>query len=119
MWSIEYGLFHDLWNSIRQSAKYCQAGVIWNSILKFTRLANMNHGPYGSGCWGSSKQTALKDWLEKHTEDHEIWDELGPILSASYCVPFSSRHDIAQLRELMASLPSCTSSGPVLKLARW
>ena len=45
-WFIHFGFCHDMWNSIRNSAKIPGGGIIWQEILKLVKLVNQNHGPF-------------------------------------------------------------------------
>ena len=119
LWTVHFGWFHDLWNSIKQAAKRARSSRVWHSVLKFMLIGNMNHGPYQSGAWGKAKQEALKNWIESHSIDSPEFQLIAPKFAAANGLPCDSREDMQRVFGLLAKLPSCTESGPVLKLARW
>ena len=69
MWAVHYGLFHDLWNSIRTAAKLVHGGIVWKWIVKFATVANFNHGPYRTGQW-----RRLKTEQHRRYVDTKSWE---------------------------------------------
>lgn len=72
VWS--WGPFHDQWNSIKMA--------IWRAVVRFSSVANINHGPFRSGCWGKGKQTALRggsfalesaSWREARAQPNKLY----------------------------------------------
>ena len=55
-WAHAWGVFHDEWNALKDSAKKSSSGRIWNSIVKFSGLANLHISPFKSGAWGRQMQ---------------------------------------------------------------
>ena len=120
LFTLFFGVYHDMWNSIKNAAtSKATAGRLWKSIWKFTRLCNMNHGPFQSGAWGTAKQEALHRWVDSNTIDSPSFRRVAPLLAASYSMACDTTEDLTALFRKMATLPSCTESGPVLKCSRW
>ena len=126
---ITYGLCHDLWNAIKGAAKKklvihadgkVSTLVVWRSVVLFASVANMNHGPFRSGVWGSGKQAALT----------RIGDTRGPECAD---IQLAAKRQAALLGQSEPSSPdefqswfaellrqrSCHEAGPILKFARW
>ena len=119
LWTVEFGWYHDLWNSIRNTAKVCLGGRLWRSVLRFSKICNMNHGPFRSAAWGKAKQSALKRWMDSHTPQCDAFRALAPKLGESYNLPYDTDADLERLWAKMGCLPSCCEAGPILKLSRW
>lgn len=49
MWYAHWGWYHDMFNSIKASAKSTvlgRCGSLWDRVLKFMKVQNMSAGPY-------------------------------------------------------------------------
>ena len=68
-WVTHYGVFHDIWNSIRNSAKTVEKGRGWRFIHRFTGICNMNHGPMRSGAWRRMKEKRVQAYEQTHNKD--------------------------------------------------
>ena len=44
-----------MWNSVKQAAKNGKRSM-WKAVVRFSNVANLNFGPFRSGCWGKRKQ---------------------------------------------------------------
>lgn len=118
LWTPTWGWFHDLWNGIKAACKI-KAGRWWLHILRFVSIANINHGPFRSGVWGRSKQTALTSYLQTRSSssaDFRAVAERNAALAGRLC---TSDADFDEWFRWMARLPSCVSAGPICKFARW
>ena len=118
-WSLHFGFFHDLWNSIRNAAKIADQGRVWKAIAKFAAVANLNHGPYRTDQWRRVKEAMLKRWCERHnstSEDFRAYAREQARAAGRSCTTDAEYE--SEFRR-MSSLPSCEEAGPILKFARW
>ena len=118
LWTVAWGFFHDMWNSIKNAAKKTANGKWWKTILQFASVANLNHGPFRSGAWGKSKQIFHKRYMESHTSDSLDFVEAAK--KTAYLAGLDATDlDYDYWFNVMGRLPSCTEAGPVCKFARW
>ena len=60
LWNATTGYWHDVWNSIKQSAKGYQNGKFWRSVIRFSSIANLRYVFSSrcyliiSSCWNNS-----------------------------------------------------------------
>lgn len=118
-WVWSWGPFHDQWNSIKQAAKRCRGGEIWRAIVRFSSVANINHGPFRSGCWGKGKQTALRNYMTKNTVHSERFRAAAQQQAALKGAPITNDDEYDSWWTFLNSLPSCHAAGPICKFARW
>lgn len=116
----KFGVCHDEWNALKNASKKCvvERSSLWTYLVKFSGIANINHGPYRSGRWGKEKQTTHAKLC-----NGLITKESARFLHAAEKQALLEGRDPATSLELMwqrfGSLPSCVEAGPVLKFARW
>ena len=107
------------WNSIKQSAKGYQNGKFWRSVIRFSSIANLNHGPYRSSAWGKMKQESHADFMAKHTMASEEFRRAARMTAWLLGQDIDDAGDWAPFWQRLSTLPSCHESGPALKFARW
>jgi hypothetical protein len=117
LWTVYWGFFHDLWNSIKNAAKH--VGGFWNYLVKFSSICNINHGPFRSGAWGKTKQSAHKSYMDKTTVNTESFREAARKTAALLGKACVTEDDYAYWYRYASRLPSCVAAGPVCKFARW
>ena len=78
---VHTGIFHDIWNATRTTAKPYGA-KFWKDIVKLSSIVNFNHGSFRIGQWRRYKEERLKQWCDTHTMD--------PLTSE---LPLSRPHD--------------------------
>ena len=118
MWTVSWGFFHDMWNSIKNSAKHFNGSNWWKMVTKFSSISNLNHGPYRSGAWGKSKQTYHKRYMDSHTENSADFRSAAD-KTAQLLGQYATSMDYSYWCTAMGKLPSCCEAGPVCKHARW
>ena len=131
--AVGFGLCHDLWNSIKTGAKMPlpaersvagesppKAVTLWSSIVKFSSICNLNHGPFRSGVWGKGKQQFLVR-LEGTKTSADVEFRAAAVLQAELNNEREpvSEDDFEQWWGRVCRLRSAHESGPVLKFARW
>ena len=65
LWNVHWGVFHDGWNAVKKAAKDVADGVLWKQVVRFSSISNLNFGPFRSGAWGSEKQEALTNLVDR------------------------------------------------------
>lgn len=119
LWSVTWGWFHDLWNSIKAACKGVAQGRWWLMVVRFASIANINHGPFRSGSWGKAKQTALTTYLACRTSESNDFQEAARMTAALHGRDCDSDEDFDYWFQFLSRLPSATSAGPICKFARW
>ena len=121
-WSVNWGVAHDAWNSIKNGSKKTGDGAGWRSVVRFAAVANLRYGPRRSGVWGTKmKQThasLVERWHARHPRfmaAAEAQEQLEPgRFGGGGACPYDAWWD------LFGSLPSCTSTdAAVVKFSRW
>ena len=117
--SVFWGLFHDVWNAIKTSAKKMTVRKLWNWITKFAGLVNLNHGPFRSGAWGRATRAAHREWVQTHSTDTPVFREAAVLTARHLRKPCFTEQDYARWYAVVEKLPSCVAAGPIPKFARW
>ena len=119
------GVCHDLWNAIKNSAKKrTREGkarpTLWSSVVRYSSVQNVNHGPFRSGVWGKGKQTAARRVSQTQTSKGVSFRELARLQSLlmGWQEPVTDE-EFEWYFNQMITAESATSAGPILKFARW
>ena len=117
--TARWGWFHGLWNGIKKAAMQAKKSKVWDCILGFLVVCNINDFPFRSSQAFDDKKAALKAYLATHTHasgsfqaiKHDFAKGLGRVLH--------SEEDEARLFEELGSMPSFNRKGMLCKLMRW
>ena len=124
-----WGRFHDIWNSVKNSATknmVLQDGsgrvvCLWTSVVRFSSIANINHGPFRSGCWGRGKQATVKrmegSMSGRSAAVREVISAQCRLLGTPEPMTDESFEEMFRDKVLLA--PSAHAAGSILKFARW
>lgn len=119
LWTATWGVFHDMWNSVKNACKAVCSGRWWLMVLRFASIANLNHGPFRSGSWGKAKQTALLGYLSSRTSRSPDFRAAAFATASLLDKVCESDEDYEFWFRWASRLPSCCEAGPICKFARW
>ena len=121
LWCTSYGIFHDMWNSIRHASKAAKVGraTNWDFVQKAAAVFNLNHGPFRSGVWGRQKQQVMSEHMQSHEPNDSRFRA-----AAMNQMPLDGREDCSDENfnvywHKLACFPSVVSAGPACKFSRW
>ena len=127
--TANWGRFHDIWNSVKNAAKkklLLQDGsgrvvCLWTSVVRFSSIANINHGPFRSGCWGRGKQATVKriegSMSGRSAAVREVISAQCRLLGTPE--PTADEGFEEMFRDKVLLAPSAHEAGSILKFARW
>ena len=125
--TANWGRFHDIWNSVKNAGKkkiIDSTGAvvcIWTSVIRFSSIANINHGPFRSGCWGRGKQATVRkiegSMNGRSAVVREAIIEQCRLLGIPVPTTDEGFEEFFQTQLLLAA--SAHSAGSILKFARW
>ena len=118
LWVVYFGLFHDIFNAVKNSGKNCLKRRVWNTVVKFASIVNLNHGPYRTGAWGKAKQSGLSNYIGARTSKSADFRSVAVQSARHNNQPCETDTDFEIHVRGMARIPSCVEAGPVLKFAR-
>ena len=119
LWTHTFGINHDDWNAIKLAAKAPKTKKIWNGVVRFGSVCNLNFGPYRSCAWSKAKQTCHTESLSELTKDSEEFRDAAQKQAALEDRHLNLESDFLVEFRRYSSLPSCVEQGPCLKFARW
>ena len=122
LWVVTFGVFHDLWNSVKHASAQCgdSQDNNWTWVRKAASLFNFNHGPFKSKAWGRAKQEALKTI----TETLDSTDASFRAVAQQQAIVDGVRRSLTDEEyeerfKAMGCMRSCHEAGPACKFSRW
>ena len=117
LWAHAWGISHDGYNCVRNSAKYVSSGSLWKAIVRMSAITNFHCGPHRSGAWGTLLQETHARLVPLLEADPERFDAAVERQQALQPWRDLSR---TQWWCYFISLPMCTgNTGTIQKLSRW
>ena len=118
-WSWAFGVYHGMWNSIKNTCKSACGGAFWQCILHFLVYANMNFGPFGSGYWFRLKQTSLSRYMQLNDHRTPAFQHIKTKWARANKLPLVGDSDEVELFKSLATMRSYNEKTTQLKLMRW
>jgi hypothetical protein len=113
--NICWGVFHDTWNAAKDGAR--KMGW-WKEIVRFSKIANFNHGPFRSGAWRRLKEALLYRWVSLTDPTTPSFREAAVKTAAMCGQTVTTEQEFMHWYKRATLLPSCYESGPILKFSR-
>ena len=117
--SVQFGWFHGLWNSIKNSLKKSSSGRPWQCVLGYLLVQNMNYFPFKSSQGWRNKQDALKLYMDTHDYRSHSFQQIKYKFAAANGKTCNCDEDEIELFALLGRMASFVTKGPLLKLMRW
>ena len=114
-----FGIFHGVWNSVKNSLRHASKGRPWQCVLGFLVLCNLNYFPFRSSQGFRSKQHALRFYLATHDHKSADFQAIKEEFGKGLAMPCDTEEEEEQLFAKLGEMPSFNEKGPLLKLMRW
>ena len=113
------GIFHGIWNSVKNTLKQSCRGRPWQCTLGLLLLANLNHFPFKSKHTFRAKQDAWTQYVSIHSYESQSFQDIKVEFAEAVGMPCDCPAEEAELFSCLSKMASFNEMGPILKLARW
>ena len=116
---VQFGWYHGLWNSIKNSMKSSCKKRPWKAALGYLLVHNFNYYPWKSSQHWRAKQEALRHYMQANSASSPSFQAIKHRFSESTGLPCSCPAEETELFTALGNMRSFNRKGPLLKMMRW